>query len=169
MSPPLTPTTADRAARPAPLTYRLLARSLDAVVVAFALALLYVEVTSRWSDGAPTNLVDAGDSSGLNLRLTFLAVTALYELLPTALAGRTFGKLLLGLQVQRAGAAEAPGFGRAAGRWIVLIGAAALPVVGLPALVVVTGVALFDPRRRGLHDRLAGTVVMDVGIGRAAN
>ncbi|WP_425461442.1 RDD family protein [Kitasatospora viridis] len=66
-----------------------------------------------------------------------LLAGVLLEVVPTARTGRTLGKRLLGLRVVRTGTGQAPGAGRACGRWLVahlllltvlgLAGAAAWP------------------------------------------
>jgi uncharacterized RDD family membrane protein YckC len=68
-------------------------------------------------------------------------------------------------RVDRPGAP--PGFGRSTLRWAVTSASAALPVVGIPAYLLVVGWVLVDRDRRGLHDRVAGTMVANVGIGSA--
>jgi uncharacterized RDD family membrane protein YckC len=154
--------------RRAPLGYRLVARSVDIVTFAFLMAVVYVEFVHRVTGAGSDNLFDAGRGSQVPVRLTFFALSGLYELLPVAVSGRTFGKLLLGLQVQRVDRPGVPpGFGRSTLRWAVTSAAAALPVVGIPAYLLVVGWVLVDRDRRGLHDRVAGTMVANVGIGSA--
>ena len=152
--------------RPAPRGYRLLARTVDVTVLAFTMAFVYVEIVHRLSGDGDANLFDASTSSGGSMRLTFLVLSALYEVVPVALSGRTFGKLMLGLKVERIdGPSEPVGFVRSFGRWLVPNAAIAIPMVGPFVYLAVVGIVAFDPRRQGLHDRLAGTVVLDVGIG----
>jgi uncharacterized RDD family membrane protein YckC len=152
--------------RPAPVAYRFLAWSVDAVCVALATAVVHVDVAQRFGGDDAANVVDAARSNGAALRLSFLVVTALYTLLPSALFGRTFGKMLLGLQVQVVETGDARvGLLRATARWAVLAGALAVPIVGVALFAIVAGWLLFDRRRQGLHDKLAGTMVVDVGIG----
>ncbi len=84
------------------------------------------------------------------------------ELLPPAVCiigwgrfGRTPGKLLLDLRVVNARTGEPPGYGRALIRYIGYF-ISALPL-GLGFLWIV-----FDRRRQGLHDKIAGTRVVRV-------
>ncbi|GAA1383681.1 hypothetical protein GCM10009639_04250 [Kitasatospora putterlickiae] len=88
-----------------------------------------------------------------------LFVGLLYEVLPTARTGQTFGKRLARIRVvavARTAAADAParpGIGRSLVRWLVRQ-ASTLLVVGLVW-------PLFDrPARRGWHDRAARTRVV---------
>lgn len=82
------------------------------------------------------------------------AVVLTYHVLCWGQWGQTPGKMLVGLAVVREDGA-AIGYGRAFLRWMAYL-LAALPL-GLGLLV-----ALFHPRRRGLHDLLAGTSVVRV-------
>jgi uncharacterized RDD family membrane protein YckC len=139
---------------------------VDAVCVALTTAIVHVELAARFGGDNASNMVDAARTNSASLRLSFLAVTALFTLLPSALFGRTFGKMLLGLQVQVAETGSARvGVWRATARWAMLAGALAVPVIGLVLFAVVAGWLVFDSRRQGLHDKLAGTMVVDVGIG----
>ncbi|MFF7455162.1 RDD family protein [Kitasatospora sp. NPDC008115] len=88
-----------------------------------------------------------------------LFVGLLYEVLPTARTGQTFGKRLARIRVvavartAAAGAPARPGIGRSLVRWLVRQ-ASTLLVVGLLW-------PLFDrPARRGWHDRAARTRVV---------
>jgi uncharacterized RDD family membrane protein YckC len=97
--------------------------------------------------------------------MTVLAVVAAgYRVITTARWGAGIGKLLLGLRVVvdrgTATTAELPGWGRSWRRWVVPQGPGLIP---LPATgLLAYAPALRDPRRRGLHDRVAGTVVVDI-------
>ncbi|MBO9532005.1 MAG: RDD family protein [Solirubrobacteraceae bacterium] len=80
-----------------------------------------------------------------------LLVTGYFTLCWSA-GGQTLGMRLMGLRVRRASKDEAPGLLRALLRFF------AMSATG-PLLVSVL-VILFHPRRRGLHDLIAGTVVV---------
>ena len=85
-------------------------------------------------------------------RASIVAVIALYLPISWALTGRSLGKALMGLRIVRTDGSAfgfARSFVRFAGYWV-----SALPF-GLGFLA-----ALFDGRRRALHDRLAGTIVV---------
>ncbi|GLW71686.1 hypothetical protein Kpho02_39850 [Kitasatospora phosalacinea] len=74
----------------------------------------------------------------------------LYQVLPIARTGQTFGKRLARVRVVAAGGTGAPGFGRSLLRWLVR---------GLGTVVLLGPLAaLLDrPARRGWHDRVART------------
>jgi uncharacterized RDD family membrane protein YckC len=96
--------------------------------------------------------------------LMVIAIAAVaYRVVTTAKWGAGLGKTLLGLRVVAdrpdAPSAAPPGWARSWKRWGVpqLPGLIPLPATGLLAYLP----ALHDSRRRGLHDRAAGTIVID--------
>ncbi|MFQ5883397.1 MAG: RDD family protein [Candidatus Methylomirabilales bacterium] len=84
-----------------------------------------------------------------------LVVSLAYHVLCWGHGGQTPGMMLLGLQVVREDGEEI-GYIRAFLRWVGYL--FALLPLGLGMLLV-----FFQPRRRGLHDLLAGTCVIRVG------
>jgi uncharacterized RDD family membrane protein YckC len=103
--------------------------------------------------------------AGLLAILIVVAVgMVVYRVVTTAKWGAGIGKALLGLRVIVDVATDAepqpPGWGRSWRRWAVpqVPGLIPLPATGLLAYAP----AVRDSRRRGLHDRAAGTVVVDV-------
>jgi uncharacterized RDD family membrane protein YckC len=87
----------------------------------------------------------------------FLAV---YELVPTALWGRTPGKAIVGTRVVGIGDGEVPGWTRAILRWALPALAFQVQAVGWALALLVRAALALDPLRRGVHDRLAGTIVV---------
>jgi uncharacterized RDD family membrane protein YckC len=87
---------------------------------------------------------------------------AIYTIVPTAIWGQTLGKIAVGTRVVAEEDGSLPGWRRAAVRWALpgIIGR--LPYVGLWVSLAVMASLIWDPRRRGLHDRLAGTIVIRV-------
>ncbi|MFG2618252.1 RDD family protein [Streptomyces sp. NPDC048507] len=156
---------AERAVRPAGLVRRVLARVLDSLVsgaVATAVALPLVpratahveaKVDLARAGGRSTTvwLLDATTAGYLGVVLAaVLLFGVFYEALPTARWGRTPGKKLLGVRVLSASTLRPPSFGAALRRWLVYA------LLGLPGSLW----CLLDrPRRRGWHDRAAGTYV----------
>lgn len=85
---------------------------------------------------------------------------ALYEIVPTALWGRTPGKAIVGTRVVGTGDGRVPGFKRAVLRWVLPALAFQVHVVGWALALLLRAVLVFEPLRRGVHDRLAGTIVV---------
>jgi hypothetical protein len=101
---------------------------------------------------------------GLFAIITVIAlVSVAYRVVTTALWGAGLGKALFGLQIVIDQPNETgrcvPGWSRSWKRWGVpqISGLIPLPATGLLAYLP----AFRDTRRRGLHDRAAGTVVID--------
>ena len=87
---------------------------------------------------------------------------AVYTIVPTALWGQTPGKLAVGTRVVVEEDGSLPGWRRAAVRWAVPGFAGRLPYVGLAVSLAIMASLVLDRRRRGLHDRAAGTIVVQV-------
>jgi hypothetical protein len=103
--------------------------------------------------------------SGLLLVLLVISVGSVaYRVVTTAQWGAGIGKYLLGLRIAvrtPAGLAlERPGWKRAWRRWAVPQAPGLIPFPGTGLLAYVP--AFRDPLRRGLHDRAAGTVVVEL-------
>ncbi|RKS07714.1 RDD family protein [Nocardiopsis sp. Huas11] len=160
----------------APWTSRALARLVDLVVVGLP-ALLVALVLSLAVVGL--RAVGAGGYRGDHfaslLAVVFFVVHTGYETVSVALWRQTLGKRVVGLKVAPVAAAGrlAPIPAGAVTARAALYG---LPVLLLPlpgwlwwpvflaALVCIGGMAYWDrPNRQGLHDRIAGTVVLKVG------
>jgi hypothetical protein len=95
--------------------------------------------------------------------IAIAAASVAYRVVTTALWGAGLGKALFGLQIvvdEPGGTGPCvPGWARSWKRWVVpqVPGLLPLPATGLLAYLP----AFRDARRRGLHDRAAGTVVID--------
>jgi uncharacterized RDD family membrane protein YckC len=102
---------------------------------------------------------------GLLVIMTVIAVVGVaYRVVTTAMWGAGIGKSLLGLRIVMdrpdGSPVETPSWGRAWARWAVPQGPGLIP---LPATGLLAYLPAFrDERRRGLHDRAAGTIVVDV-------
>ncbi len=101
------------------------------------------------------------------------ALIAAYEIVSVALWGRTIGKLVAATRVVALESGATPGLSRAVLRWAVpaivslgslfqsdgLAGGLASMVSGVVTIVVYVGL-LKEPLRQGVHDKVAGTVVV---------
>jgi uncharacterized RDD family membrane protein YckC len=89
-----------------------------------------------------------------------VAFGAVYTIVPTALWGQTAGKLAVGTRVVVEADGSVPGWRRSAVRWFVSEGVGRIAYVGLWISLAVIVSVVIDARRRGLHDRAAGTIVV---------
>ncbi len=103
---------------------------------------------------------DLGPELTRLLTLVGFVFLAVYELVPTALWGRTPGKAIVGTRIVGIGDEEPPGWSRAILRWILPALAFQVHVVGWALALLVRAALALDPLRRGVHDRLAGTIVV---------
>jgi len=94
------------------------------------------------------------------LRIVGFVFLAIYEVVPTALWGRTPGKAIVGTRVVGLGDGRVPGWKRAVLRWALPALAFQVHVVGWAIAVLLRAVLIADPLQRGIHDRLAGTIVV---------
>ncbi|MGH9222609.1 MAG: RDD family protein, partial [Acidimicrobiales bacterium] len=85
---------------------------------------------------------------------------AVYEIVPTALWGRTPGKAIVGTRVVGMGDGRVPGWKRAILRWVLPALAFQVHAVGWALALLLRALLVVDPLRRGVHDRLAGTIVV---------
>jgi uncharacterized RDD family membrane protein YckC len=128
---------------------RLGARVMDGLLVAVVLSTLVaggaVEIDSVSPQTFPTRLI------GVTLLVGFV-----YETTFIALRGQTLGKMAVRIRVVRQHDGATPGWGPSFVRWLVPVLASIVP---FGALVVYLWM-LWGPRRQGLHDRAARTLVV---------
>lgn len=125
---------------------------LDVVVLAVIAAVVMLPFATTTSGGG-----EMGMSVGGSGMLAGLVVSALYYIVPTALYGQTLAKKLLGTKVVRVDDGQVPGWGKAAGRQVIL--ALLNFFCYLPQIVNAILLAQ-DPQRRGWHDKAVGTRVV---------
>ncbi|MGW2251461.1 RDD family protein [Kitasatospora sp. NPDC001660] len=165
-------------AAPAGLGRRLAARAVDTAVLAVVAAAAGIPLVGSVTDHIQRKLDQARMASALTRREVrvwlvddvvvgkiavllgvLLFVSLLYEVLPTARTGQTFGKRLAGIRVADTAASPSAaartrlGLGRSLLRWIVRQLSLLLPIGLLWPL-------LDRPARRGWHDRAARTRVV---------
>lgn len=100
----------------------------------------------------------------LALLLVIVLAGIAYRVVTTAIWGAGVGKMVLGLQIvvdsPTVTRGDIPDWGRSWRRWAVPQATGLIP---LPATGIIAFLPAFrDSRRRGLHDRAAGTIVIDV-------
>lgn len=147
---------------PAPRGRRLGARVVDLVVAGWVLAFVAIELDGRLLGGdvLARRPLGAVTPEGTRLAVITGLVVAAVEVVPTALRGATPGKAMLGLRTFDVDTGRPPGFVRSIMRGLLLHAWVAVPVVGYGIPLVIALTVLVGGR--GLHDRLSGTVVVDV-------
>ncbi len=98
--------------------------------------------------------------------IVFLVPALLYEVPMVALRGQTPGKILNNMNVVAFEDGRPPGWGRSCARWAVLWVPLFIPL-GVVLTLLIASSPLFDPDRRGWHDRIAGTMVVSGRTGTA--
>jgi uncharacterized RDD family membrane protein YckC len=147
----------------ATISRRWLARGVDAVLVGLPVLVVASVVLVVQASGDPSaDPSEAADTTAQALIWgAMVAVAVLYETLAVTLWGQTLGKFLLGVRVARQVNGRCPLWWEAALR-IALPGVVATvphPLAKAAAMALYVA-AMFDPLRRGLPDRAAGTVVV---------
>lgn len=136
----------------ASIARRLGARMIDGLILSVgASAVLAVTGTDLFRSFS-------GDGPAWPVYL-FVLVSVVYEIWLVSLTGQTIGKRLLSIQVVDADTADVPTLDQA-GRRVAPTIIQLVPVVGFLGVLMYAR-AVWDPRRQGFHDRLAGTVVVD--------
>lgn len=142
---------------------RWLARVVDAVLVGLPVLVVSSVVLVVQAAGDPSS--DPAEAVGPTAQAVTwaaaVAVAVLYETVAITLWGQTLGKLLLGVRVARQVNGRCPLWWEAALR-IALPGVVATvphPLAKMAAMALYVA-AMFDPLRRGVPDRAAGTVVV---------
>jgi uncharacterized RDD family membrane protein YckC len=98
--------------------------------------------------------------------LAWIAIAG-YEIVGTALWGRTIGKLVARTRVVRTEGGAVPGFSVAVTRWFVVSIPLVLSIAWMPAeaLALPWAMVVYAPilasAHRGLHDRVAHTLVVN--------
>ena len=129
-------------------------------------AVVLIELFGRLLGGDPLGRGSATmqlvDLSSTRTAVGLILVVVLYEVAPVALRGASLGKAMLGLRVVRLDTWGHPGVLSAALRALVLYAPLAIPTFGLLLGSLVIAPALLWPTRRGLHDLVAGTAVIQL-------
>ncbi|MGL4173378.1 MAG: RDD family protein [Actinomycetota bacterium] len=148
---------------------RLVARIIDSAIVAIVLTVLvgvFIGGTASTiqvnADGTITS------TAGRNIIVAYFLYSILasivllaYEMVLIALRGATFGKQIMGIKILREADGRVPGFGPAAIRLVIPLGAG-LVTCGIGYLVVMLSPFFDDSgREQGWHDKTAKTQVVN--------
>lgn len=149
---------------PAPRGRRIGARIVDIVVAGWVLTFVAIELDGRLfgGDALARRSLEAVTPEGTRLVVITALVLAAVEVVPTAVWGRTPGKLMLGLRTVDVDTDRPPGFVRSVFRGLLIHGWVALPFLGWVLPVVIAATVVLGPSRRGVHDLLSGTRVVEL-------
>jgi uncharacterized RDD family membrane protein YckC len=134
-----------------------------------------VVVITAFSAVIGRGILDLQSSSPIAVRLVLPALIAAYEIATVARWGHNLGKVAAGTLVVTRADGSMPGWRRATVRWAVHVGPAPVLfwVSGSPAamitiailenvwLVAVYAGVWWNPQKQGLHDKAAGTIVVE--------
>jgi uncharacterized RDD family membrane protein YckC len=95
-----------------------------------------------------------------NISVAVVAVSFAYHLLMVGFLGRTVGKIATGTTIVSGVDGARLGWTGATMRALVPQVAGVVPAIGFALTAGVYAPVLFDPLRRGLHDRAAGSLVV---------
>jgi len=135
---------------------------LDVVTLTWVLFFVLVEIDQRLLGGDPFGQRPLQiDLTELRPLILTLLVIALYEVAPVVWKGATLGKALFGLRLVPSDQRGLLPVTRAFARTLVLFGApVALGAYGGVVLLVLLASLVVPASGRGVHDRIAGSVVV---------
>ncbi|MEU8107140.1 RDD family protein [Nonomuraea muscovyensis] len=151
---------------PAARRHRLSAFVLDYLIFSLLFAPAYLEWSEKETTGAPM-LEDilqpyAGNRDGW-MEVASIALIATYFFAQHALWGQTAGKQLCRLKVVSSATGNPPGPRASVIRALVHPALFAVPFIGPPLFLVNALSIMVHPKRRCLHDMIAGTMVVGLG------
>lgn len=129
------------------------------ILILTALAFVLVPLTGSSFDEA-----DSLDPTSA-FSIANLVVLAVYQVGFIAVLGQTPGKMMVATKVIDVDTQAIPGLSAAMARFALPAAAGFLPGGGSLIAIVIYGWILGDKRNQGLHDKLAHTVVVDLGSG----
>ena len=140
---------------PASIGKRLAALILDGLLLGVPL-FLWLATEIDWDE------VDAGATPDVSATfyVVGIAVSAAYYIGMVGRWGRTVGKMATGIIIVRASDGSLPGYGPAAVRWVTNLLYSIPNYLGVLVFIVSVVMVFSSPRRQAIHDRTAGTVVV---------
>jgi uncharacterized RDD family membrane protein YckC len=137
----------------APLGRRAIGLFIDQIVAAVPMILLFLAIGYQFDEmvtGTP----------GFWFNIGFVTIGLLHETIGVVRFGRTVGKLITGTRVVDAVSLGAVSLSSAFIRSLVPAAFGVVPGIGMILGMGVYVWAFFDPRRQGIHDKAAGTLVV---------
>ncbi len=147
----------------ASLGARAVARILDLLllVIPYSVLALFVYVVAGGDAASTAETMEPTVRDRMVLTAPFLALAVLYETVTITLWGQTLGKFALGVRVARQVNGRCPLWWESALRIGLPAVVAVIPhPIAISAAMALFVTAGFDPLRRNLTDRAAGTVVV---------
>ncbi len=142
---------------------RLGARILDGLIFAIPVIIVTLTVVGSSSNGFSTfGATFQSSFTGTRLAISLLsfAAFAVYQILMIARTGSTVGKKVVGVKVVSEDGRPAT-MRQSVIRWAVYSGPTIIPIFGTLYAVILALSPFFDtPRRQGLHDKAAHTIVV---------
>jgi uncharacterized RDD family membrane protein YckC len=137
----------------APLGRRAIGLFIDQMVAAVPMILLFLALGYQFDEMIV-------DTPGFWFNLGFVAIGLLHETIGVARFGRTVGKWITGTRVVDAATLAGVSLSSALIRSLVPAAFGVVPGIGMLLGMGVYLWAFFDPRRQGIHDKAAGTLVV---------
>ncbi|MBI4935616.1 MAG: RDD family protein [Actinobacteria bacterium] len=137
----------------APLGRRALGLLIDQTAAAVPMIVVFLALGYQFDEmvtGTP----------GFWFNIGFVAIGLLHETIGVARFGRTLGKWITGTRVVHAVSLGAVSLSSALIRSLVPAAFGVVPGIGMVLGMGVYLWAFFDPRRQGIHDKAAGTLVV---------
>jgi uncharacterized RDD family membrane protein YckC len=128
------------------------------IIIDQVIAIVPVAIGAVAAGFRPNERVDSDTLLWLNVAAVL--VLFVYQTVMVGLFGRTVGKIVTRTRVVRTDTGGPVGWFASVQRALVTAVAGALPEISLLLAAVVYGAAWFSPRRQGIHDRAAGTIVV---------
>ena len=133
---------------------RLAGFAIDSVIYAVILFLVLVS-----SDTDLASIADGSEAVPGSVLLVGLLIAGVYQVTLTALRGQTVGKMVVHTRVVDAETGGLPSWQNSFIRWGAPTSLSTVPWLGYVTLLMY-GWILWDPRRQGLHDKAARTLVI---------
>ncbi len=151
----------------APWWKRFVAMIIDCCVLGafYFIVLIVVGVIVNGQNGTTTTTTSPTDSAQVALGVVVLVILAsipnalYFGLMNGSTRGQTFGKMALGVAVRDARTYERIGFARGIGRSLIVV---VFEIAAFIPFIVDALSPLWDKRRQAWHDRVVGSVVVDL-------
>jgi uncharacterized RDD family membrane protein YckC len=145
---------------------RFVALLLDGVFISVVLAAIFVPgfllATAPYESSVDRGLNPAAFLLFVGAIFAGVILVFLYEWLMISYLGQTLGKMIMRVKVVRTEDGQVPGLGKGLGRYVILLGAGSIPIVGVFGQLVLYISVFFDRtgRNQPWYDKAVSTVVI---------